>query len=141
MVPDIPFTCTSTAEGGGRIIDFGLASGSLAPKLQCIPVWDVPFKPHIVALDFILDIGFMPDLGNELLIPADIPSAVGPREAKNLGLDAFRLQDRSSAMQTTSWKSADRLHLLQRKPVWLPPGPMRFTPMLLSAMRLLAARR
>ena len=30
VAPDIPLTCTSTAEGGGRVIDFGPASGSLA---------------------------------------------------------------------------------------------------------------
>ena len=83
VAPDIPLTCTSTAEGGGRVIDFGLAFGSLAPKLQCVPVWDVLCKPHIVALDCVLEIRFLPDCGNELLIPSEIPFAIGPREAEH----------------------------------------------------------
>ena len=67
---------------GGRLIDFGLVSRCLAPKLKCEPTFYVPFKPHIMAIDFVLEVGYVPDLGNELINPTELAFTSGPREAQ-----------------------------------------------------------
>ena len=40
---------------------------------------DTPFKPHIVGVDFHIQLGFEADLGQELIIPADLRLCHGPR--------------------------------------------------------------
>ena len=79
IAPDLPFTCTSTTEAGGRLIDFALVSPELAGKNFCTPCLDTPFKPHIVGVDFHIQLGFEADLGQELIIPADLRLCHGPR--------------------------------------------------------------
>ena len=82
MPPNVLMTCSSTAEGGGRVLDFGLASSDIAGKVQSEANYKVPFKPHFVGVDFSIDLGYVADTGQQLLIPnfakvLDFPNTLG----------------------------------------------------------------
>ena len=79
MAPNVLMTCSSTADGGGRVLDFGLASADIAGKVHCEANFKVPFKPHFVAVDFTIDLGYAADTGQQLVIPADLQFCKGPR--------------------------------------------------------------
>ena len=79
VAPNVLMTCSSTAEGGGRVLDFGLASSDIAGKIQCEANYKVPFKPHFVGLDFSIDLGYVADTGQQLVIPTDLKFCQGPR--------------------------------------------------------------
>ena len=72
-------TCSSTAEGGGRVLDFGLASSDIAGKVQSEANYKVPFKPHFVGVDLPIDLGYVADTGQQLVIPTDLKFCQGPR--------------------------------------------------------------
>ena len=72
VAPNVLMTCSSTADGGGRVLDFGLASTDIADKVQCEANVKVPFKPQFVAVDFTIDLGYAADTGQQLVIPADL---------------------------------------------------------------------
>ena len=72
VAPNVLMTCSSTAEGGGRVLDFGLASNDIASKIQCEANYKVPFKPHFVGVDFSIDLGYVADTGQQLVIPTDL---------------------------------------------------------------------
>ena len=52
IAPDVPMTCRSTTDAGGRVLDFALASGALSALTTCSTDLDVPFKPHFMAINF-----------------------------------------------------------------------------------------
>ena len=81
VAPDVPMTCRSTTDAGGRVLDFALASSVLANLTTCTTELDVPFKPHFMAVNFKIEVGYLPDLGQEVLAPDHIPFCHGPREA------------------------------------------------------------
>ena len=81
IAPSVPMTCRSTTEAGGRVLDFGLASITLATRITCSTDLDVPFKPHFMAINFKIEVAYTPDLGQEVLAPDPIPFCQGPREA------------------------------------------------------------
>ena len=74
-------TCRSTTDAGGRVLDFALASCVLANLTTCTIELDVPFKPHFLAVNFKIEVGYLPDLGQEVLAPDPIHFCQGPREA------------------------------------------------------------
>ena len=79
IAPNVLMTCSSTTEGGGRVLDFGLASNDIASKILCEANYKVPFKPHFVAVDFSIDLGYVADAGRQLVIPTDLKCCQGPR--------------------------------------------------------------
>ena len=79
VAPNVLITCSSTAEGGGRVLDFGLASCDIAGKVQCEANYKVPFKPHFVGVEFSFDLGYVADTGQQLVIPSDLKFCQGPR--------------------------------------------------------------
>ena len=79
MAPNVMMTCSSTADGGGRVLDFGLVSADIADKVQREANFDVPFKPHFVAVDFTINLGYAADTGQQLVIPTDLKFCQGPR--------------------------------------------------------------
>ena len=81
VAPDVPMTCRSTTDAGGRVLDFALSSSVLATLTTCTTDLDVPFKPHFLAVNFNIEVGYLPDLGQEVLAPDPIPFCQGPREA------------------------------------------------------------
>ena len=81
VAPDVPMTCRSTTEAGGRVLDFALVSCVLANLTSCTTDLDVPFKPHFLAVNFKIEVGYLPDQGQEVLVPDPIPFCQGPREA------------------------------------------------------------
>ena len=81
VAPDVPMTCRSTTDAGGRVLHFALASCVLANLTTCTTDLDVPFKPHFMAVNFEIEVGYLPDLGQEVLAPDPIPFCQGPREA------------------------------------------------------------
>ena len=89
MAPNVLMTCSSTAEGGGRILDFGLVSSDIAGKVQCEANYKVPFKPHFVGVDFTIDLGYVADTGQQLVIPTDLKFCQVPGFQNTLGQDFF----------------------------------------------------
>ena len=63
--PNVPMTCRSTTDAGGRVLDFALASVALSSLTTCTTDLDVPFKPHFLAVNFNIEVGYLPDLGQE----------------------------------------------------------------------------
>ena len=90
VAPDVPMTCRSTTEAGGRLLDFALASRALAALTTCSTDLDVPFKPHFLAVNFNIEVGYLPDLGQEALVPDPIPFCQGPREASHSWFGCFQ---------------------------------------------------
>ncbi len=76
---NVLMTCSSTADDGGRVLDFGLVSTNTASKVQCEANFKVPFKPHFVGVDFTIDLGYAADTGQQLVVPADLQFCQGPR--------------------------------------------------------------
>ena len=66
-------TCRSTTDAGGRVLDFGLASVALSSLITCSTDMDNPFKPHFLAVNFKIEVGYIPDLGQEVIAPDPIP--------------------------------------------------------------------
>ena len=81
VAPDVPMTCRSTTDAGGRVLDFALSSRALSTLTTCTTDLDVPFKPHFMAVKFNIEVGYLPDLGQEALVPDPIPFCQGPRES------------------------------------------------------------
>ena len=81
IAPNVPMTCRSTTDAGGRVLDFALASVTLSSMISCTTDMDVPFKPHFMAVKFTIEVGYLPDLGQEVLAPDPIPFCQGPWEA------------------------------------------------------------
>ena len=79
MAPNVLLTCSSTADGGGRVLDFGLVSTDIAGKVQCEANFKVPFKPHFAGVDFTIDLGYAADTGQQLVMPVDLQFCRGPR--------------------------------------------------------------
>ena len=75
VAPDVPMTCRSTTDAGGRVLYFALASSVLATLTTCTT------EPHFLAVNFNIEVGYLPDLGQEVLAPDPIPFCQGPREA------------------------------------------------------------
>ena len=69
VAPNVSMTCSSTADGGGRVLEFVLVSADIAGKVQCEANFKVPFKPHFVAVDFTIGLGYAADTGQQLVIP------------------------------------------------------------------------
>ena len=79
VAPNVLMICSSTADGGGRVLDFGLVSTDIASKVQCEANFKVPFKLHFVGVDFTIDLGYAADTGQQLVTPADLKFCQGPR--------------------------------------------------------------
>ena len=63
------------------MLDFALSSRALATLTTCTTDLDVPFKHHFMAVQFNIEVGYLPDLGQEVLVPDPISFCQGPREA------------------------------------------------------------
>ena len=109
IAPDVPMICRSTTDAGGRVLDFALASRALSTLTACTADLDVPFKPHFMAINFNIEVGYLPDLGQEVIAPDPIPFCQGPREAGHSWYGCFQdareeIGDESQFM--TQWQLA-----------------------------------
>ena len=93
IAPNAPMTCRSTTDAGGRVLDFALASVAVSSLTTCTTDLDVPFKPHFMAVNFNIEVGYLPDLGQEVIAPDPIPFCQGPREAGHSWYGCYQAAD------------------------------------------------
>ena len=72
------------------MLDFAPASRALSTLTACTIDLDVPFKPHFMAINFNIEVGYLPDLGQEVIAPDPIPFCQGPREAGHSWYGCFQ---------------------------------------------------
>ena len=109
IAPNVPMTCRSTTDAGGRVLDFALASVTLSSMMSCTTDMDVPFKPHFMAVKFTIEVGYLPDLGQEVLAPDPIPFCQGPREAGHSWYGCYQAADEEIGDEQNflgNWKQA-----------------------------------
>ncbi len=137
VAPDVPMTCRSTNDAGGRVLDFALASSVLANLTTCTTDLDVPFKPHFLAVNFKLRLDTSRTLDRKFLhlTPSHSVRLLGKQLTH--GMDATRTQGMKLVMIELFLCNGSRPSCPGvAMPASVCRGCMRHSAMLLRGLRL-----
>ena len=79
LAPNVDFTCVSS-NGVDRVLDYGICAPELADYIDIQPLYLHPCTPHVVAVDFHINLDLQIDQGYVLDVPKEISISCGPRE-------------------------------------------------------------
>ena len=79
LAPNVDFTCGSS-NGVDRVLDYGICAPELADYIDIQPFYLHPCTPHVVAVDFHINLDLQIDHGYVLDVPKEISVSCGPRE-------------------------------------------------------------
>ena len=113
LAPNVEYTCYNS-NGVSRVLDYGIASVELAKFIELEPIYNHPFKPHIVGIKFKVHIEADLDMGWIQRTPKEIPIAAGPRNSHDTWWWHFnKQQDFFPSIQAPWAQGADRIATIQ----------------------------